>query len=255
MIKAKKAFGQNFLQDSYYLDQIFQAIPDTPNMALEIGPGLGDLTEKTLKKKSVVAVEIDADLEARLRSRFQSEISSGRLRLVIDDVMNKWPDIARYELIANLPYYIATPITLQALKRPECESICVLLQKEVAYKFAANTGDSNYGAISVIAATIGDRSIICDIPPSAFTPEPKVWSAFLKIEKNKKVDIVFDDFLKFLFIAFAQPRKTLLKNLAMYYAKNDIFEVFDKLKLMPLTRPHEVSPNDYLELYKSTNKQ
>ncbi|MEY4504311.1 MAG: hypothetical protein RL154_604, partial [Pseudomonadota bacterium] len=194
MVKAKKAYGQNFLQDSYYLDQIFQAIPDTQNIALEIGPGLGDLTEKTLIKKSVVAIEIDTDLEAKLRSRFQNEISNGKLQLVIGDAMINWPELKQYELIANLPYYIATPLTLQALKRSECKSVCVLLQKEVAYRFAANAGDSDYGAISVLAAITGTRRIVCDIPPSAFVPAPKIWSAFLRIDKNENRDVSFDDF-------------------------------------------------------------
>lgn len=255
MIKAKKAFGQNFLQDPYYLEQIFQAIPDTPNVALEIGPGLGDLTEKTLIKKSVVAIEIDADLEIKLQSRFQKEISSGKLQLIIGDAMENWPVLARYELIANLPYYVATPLTMQALKRPECQSICVLLQKEVAYKFAANAKDSNYGAISVLAALSGDRRIVCDIPPSAFVPAPKIWSAFLRIDKNGTIDFPFDNFLKFLFVAFAQPRKTLIKNLSTNYTKDDILMTFEKLGLNAMTRPHEVTPTDYLELYKSTNKQ
>lgn len=249
MVKAKKAFGQNFLQDSFYLDKIFQAIPETQNIALEIGPGLGDLTEKTLIKKSVVAIEIDTDLIPKLQARFQNEISNGKLRLVIGDAMTNWPQLQDYELIANLPYYVATPLTLQALKRPECKSICVLLQKEVAYKFAANAGDSDYGAISVLAAIFGTRKIVCDIPPEAFVPAPKIWSAFLRIDKNEKVDVSFDDFSKFLFVAFAQPRKTLTKNLAANYPKNKVLELLAELDLVVTTRPHEVSPTEYLKLY------
>lgn len=253
MVKAKKAFGQNFLQDSFYLDKIFQAIPDTQNIALEIGPGLGDLTEKTLIKKSVVAIEIDTDLIPKLEARFQKELSSGKLKLVIGDAMTNWPEIQDYELIANLPYYVATPLTLQALKRPECKSICVLLQKEVAYKFAASAGDSDYGAISVLAAIYGKRHIVCDIPPEAFVPAPKIWSAFLRIDKNDAVDVSFEEFSKFLFVAFAQPRKTLSKNLSASYAKDKVLELLEELELKATTRPHEVTPLDYLWLYRQLN--
>ena len=92
VIQAKKRFGQNFLQDNYYLDKIIQAIPDTSREIVEIGPGLGDLTKKLLTKNKVVAIEIDEDLIEILESKFAQEIASKRLRLIRADAMQLWSE-------------------------------------------------------------------------------------------------------------------------------------------------------------------
>ncbi|PKN14786.1 MAG: 16S rRNA (adenine(1518)-N(6)/adenine(1519)-N(6))-dimethyltransferase, partial [Deltaproteobacteria bacterium HGW-Deltaproteobacteria-24] len=145
-IKAKKQFGQNFLKDDSILNKIIEAMPNNNNRIVEIGPGLGDLTQRMLKYKDMTAYEIDSDLLSILRSKFANEIQSQKLELIHTDVLDIWKQKKtlykdKYDLIANLPYYVATNIILQAIEDDNCENIIVMIQKEVAQKFAAHEGE------------------------------------------------------------------------------------------------------------------
>jgi len=252
MVKAKKHFGQNFLQDSYYLDKIVQAIPANDSVILEIGPGLGDLTERLLQKKEVVSIEVDGDLYKILISKFEPEIKSGKLKLILGDALGELEHGSnlpnKYDLVANLPYYVATNIILKALFDDKCQNILVLIQKEVAQKFCAQSGASEYGAISVLADLCGQRSLLFDIPPTAFDPAPKVVSSVMLINK-KSVNL--DEITlvsKLLRVAFAAPRKTLFKNLSSTYDKGLLATAFSDLSIVREKRPHEIASQTYLKL-------
>lgn len=246
MIKAKKHFGQNFLKDTDALVKIFEAIPFNDNKLVEIGPGLGDLTKYLVKRKDVIAYEVDSELVQHLSSEFVNEISNGKLDIVFGDVLNLWEKQktlydGKYDLVANLPYYIATNIILKALEDSNCEHIIVMVQKEVAQKFISNYGQSDYGALSVIVKSIASYSeILFDLPPQSFDPPPKVFSSVIFIKKNmdKKFDSGFNKFLK---CCFVQPRKTLQKNLQCCVEKYTIEEVFETLEIDKKIRPHELS--------------
>ena len=245
IIQAKKKFGQNFLKDKSYLNKIIESMPNDNNLIVEIGPGLGDLTEKLLQKNSLVAYEIDEDLCKILKDKYPN------LELVCGDVLDSWQTgrlrEEKYNLIANLPYYVATNIILKALNDENCENILVLIQKEVAQKFSANVGDKIYGGLSIIAKSIADTKILFDIPPGAFTPAPKVTSSVILFKKHKpKYD---EEFAKFLKVAFAQPRKTLLKNLSNKFNKTKIENVFDKLNITKNIRPHQISEELFFEVF------
>ncbi|WP_345992947.1 16S rRNA (adenine(1518)-N(6)/adenine(1519)-N(6))-dimethyltransferase RsmA [Sulfurimonas sp. HSL-1716] len=250
-VEAKKKFGQNFLKDESVLRKIVEAMPNSDRKIVEIGPGLGDLTKFLVNVKSVEAFEVDTDLCKRLNVTFKDEIATKRLRINCGDVLEAWQSTLidePYDLVANLPYYIATNIILKALADPMCKSLLVMVQREVALKFAAHTGDKVFSGLSVITQSVGTASIVIDVPPSAFDPMPKVDSAVMLIEKQRdRSDKAFEEMLK---TAFSQPRKTLLKNLSSRYDKQRLLEIFEELNLSMTIRPHQLDTTDYHQLYK-----
>ncbi len=250
-VVAKKQFGQNFLKDESVLYKIIQAMPNTTNRVAEIGPGLGDLTKHLVDVKSVVAFEIDRDLCKLLKKEFKEEIATNTFELRCGDVLDSWQSELldeSYDLVANLPYYIATNIILKALADPQCKNILVMIQKEVALKFSANCGDKVWSSLGVITKSIADAAIVVDVPPEAFDPPPKVVSSVLLIQKfSDRSDAEFEKMLK---LAFTQPRKTLQKNLSSFYAREDISKALETLNLKASIRPHETTTSDYHQLYR-----
>lgn len=253
-VKAKKQYGQNFLKDSTILDKIIQSMPNNNNHVVEIGPGLGDLTKNLVKYKDLTAYEVDTDLISILKSKFAIEIEKGNLKLIHTDVLEAWDKLknlhdGKYDLIANLPYYIATNIILRAFEDELCEHIIVMVQKEVAEKFTAKTNDKEYSSLGIITELISINSkILFDVPAEAFDPPPKVTSSILYIKKDmsKSLD---KDFNKFLKACFIQPRKKLSKNLTTIFDKNIIFEIYKELNINDNVRPHEVSSSLYSQMY------
>ncbi|WP_456401648.1 16S rRNA (adenine(1518)-N(6)/adenine(1519)-N(6))-dimethyltransferase RsmA [Hydrogenimonas sp.] len=247
---AKKRFGQNFLKDETVLHRIIESIPNDDLPIVEIGPGLGDLTRYLVEIKDVTAYEVDRDLCGHLRKRFGPFIENGRLELHCSDVLSHWERKSLagrpYHLVANLPYYIATNIILRALKDSDCRSLTVMVQKEVAEKFAAHPGEKQFSALSVLAQSCGEVYICFDVPPEAFVPAPKVDSSVLRIRKERSLaDAGFEAFLR---AAFKQPRKTLAKNLSAAFAKKDVAGALASLGLSPTVRPHEVGTSLYHHL-------
>ncbi len=253
-IKAKKRYGQNFLKDSSILDKIIESMPKNDNHIVEIGPGLGDLTEKLVKYKDMTAYEVDSDLIDILKSKFAIEINEERLRLNHIDVLEIWEKEdslceKSYDLIANLPYYIATNIILRALEDKNCEHIIVMIQKEVAQKFGACVNEKEYSSLGIISEILSkERKILFDVPPQSFSPEPKVMSSVLYIKKDmsKNIDKDFKSFLK---ACFSQPRKKLSKNLSSRFDKKFITDIYKELEINENTRPHEVSASLYNQIY------
>ncbi|GHS88292.1 ribosomal RNA small subunit methyltransferase A [Campylobacterota bacterium] len=216
-------------------------MPDTPQI-VEVGPGLGDLTAVILEKCRVTAIEIDRDLIAQLQVRFASDLARGRLRLICADVLEMWGESLldrTYAIVANLPYYAATEVVLRALADPFCESLVVMLQLEVARKLAGLDGRNS---LSLLIESVGCAELLFEVPPTAFTPVPKVTSAVVRIIKRRAAyDRAFSEFLK---MAFRQPRKRLQKNIEAPK------ELFDELKIGENARAHELTLADYEKLYK-----
>jgi 16S rRNA (adenine1518-N6/adenine1519-N6)-dimethyltransferase len=154
---------------------------------------------------------------------------------------------APYHLVANLPYYIGTRIVLQAMRDPMCQSLRVMVQKEVAVKFAADAGERAFSALAVLTQSIGEGEVLFEVPPTAFVPQPKVTSAVLSIHKKRTLDDPqFEGFLK---TAFAQPRKKLIKNLEQRFPKERLRQAFAEAGILPLARPHEVVTSAYHHIY------
>ena len=253
-VKAKKQYGQNFLKDTTILDKIIQSMPNNNNYVVEIGPGLGDLTKNLVKYKDMTAYEVDTDLIGILKSKFAIEMKEGKLKLIHTDVLEAWDKQktlhdGKYDLIANLPYYIATNIILRAFEDKNCEHIIVMVQKEVAEKFTAKVNDKDYSSLGIITELISVNSrILFDVPPESFDPPPKIISSILYIKKDmdKHLD---KDFNKFLKACFVQPRKKLSKNLTSVVDKNTISKIYEELNIDDNVRPHEVSSSLYSQMH------
>ena len=253
-VKAKKQYGQNFLRDTTILDKIIQSMPNNNNYVVEIGPGLGDLTKNLVKYKDMTAYEVDTDLIGILKSKFAIEIEEEKLKLIHTDVLVAWDkqktlNDGKYDLIANLPYYIATNIVLRAFEDKNCEHIIVMVQKEVAEKFTAKVNDKDYSSLGIITELISvDSRILFDVPPESFDPPPKIISSILYIKKD--MDKCLDkDFNKFLKACFVQPRKKLSKNLTSVIDKNTISKIYEELEINDNVRPHEVSSSLYSQMH------
>ena len=252
-VKAKKKYGQNFLQDVHVLTQIVEAMPKSDYLIAEIGPGLGDLTKHLVKVKSVVAFEVDTDLCGHLTKVFHQAISEAKLTLHCGDVLEHWAHKdaslvdAPYDLVANLPYYIATNIILHALRDPNCHHILVMVQKEVADKFTAHAGDKAFSALGVITQSVGEATTVIVVPPQAFNPPPKVDSAVIRITKNGNV--LPEGLSNFLKVAFAQPRKTLAKNLSTHYPREQVVSCLEGLNLSLTVRPHQTTTLEYHQIF------
>ncbi|MBP9489827.1 MAG: 16S rRNA (adenine(1518)-N(6)/adenine(1519)-N(6))-dimethyltransferase RsmA [Aliarcobacter sp.] len=253
-VKAKKQYGQNFLKDTTILDKIIQSMPNNNNYMVEIGPGLGDLTKNLVKYKDMTAYEVDTDLIGILKSKFAIEIKEEKLKLIHTDVLVAWDKQktlhdGKYDLIANLPYYIATNIILRAFEDKNCEHIIVMVQKEVAEKFTAKVNNKDYSSLGIITESISiDSRILFDVPPESFDPPPKIMSSILYIKKDmdKHLD---KDFNKFLKACFVQPRKKLSKNLTSVIDKNTISKIYEELSINDNVRPHEVSSSLYSQMH------
>jgi 16S rRNA (adenine1518-N6/adenine1519-N6)-dimethyltransferase len=246
VVRAKKRFGQHFLIDKSYISKIVEAMPAAKYRLVEIGSGLGDLTEEILTKRDLIAIEVDRDLIASLEARFVGEIASKRLKLICADALLLWQEgglsEVAYDLVGNLPYYIATEIILRALADPHCKSLTVMTQVEVARKWTAEKGS----ALSLLARSVGEAQFCFEVPPEAFEPKPKVFSAVLRIVKSAEC---FDlEFSRFLRGAFAQPRKTLLGNLRRRYEKTAIEDAFRHCQIAPAARAHELTLEQFMRL-------
>ncbi len=253
---ANKHFGQNFLKNESIIHQIIQAMPDDDLKVVEIGPGLGDLTKELVRVRNVTAFEVDKRLCEHLKNTFESSLKKGELVLECGDVLERWGERGLmdepYHLIANLPYYIATNIILKALKDPNCQSILVMVQKEVAVKFSAVPGQKAFSALSVLAQTAGKATLCFEVEPEAFVPPPKVTSAVLLIEKARTEKS--ESFESLLRVAFQQPRKKLSKNLIAAFSKDKVAKLFEKLELDPNIRPHEAETSIYHHLHNELKK-
>ena len=256
----KKAYGQNFLTDTTLLNDIVVNAGVTKNdVVLEIGCGAGALT-KVLSNyaKKVVGYEIDQKLKPVLH-----DVLSGcdNVEIVFNDVLKeKMPDLEKklnsdYMVVANLPYYITTPIIMNFLENGKhVKSMSIMVQKEVAERLTANAGDSEYGAITVGINLRGSASIIADVPREMFTPVPNVDSAVVKIdiEKDKFADVDYKKVREVVRIAFSSRRKMLVNNLMNgYKLPRAKAEEILSLAEIPLTvRGEDLTASDYVRLSK-----
>ena len=220
----KKNFGQNFLIDSNILQNIVECADITEeDCVLEIGPGIGSLTQVIAERaKKVIAVEIDKHLIPILQQtvgEYQNiEIrNQDILKTDIDEIIQNENDGKDIKIVANLPYYITTPIIMDLLENHrKVESITVMVQKEVAERMQAQFGSKDYGALSIAVQYYCEAKINMIVPPSCFMPKPKVSSAVITLKLRKEPILKGIDEKLFFHIvkcAFGQRRKTLLNSL------------------------------------------
>ncbi len=215
-----KRFGQNFIEDKSLLNKIADAAEITQNdTVLEIGVGAGTLTRVlTERAKKVVGYEIDKNLAPIL-----AETLSGveNAEVVFRDFMRDSVENVReivgedFIVVANLPYYITSPITMRLLEDfPECKRIVIMVQKEVAERFTAMCGVKDYGSITAAIDYYGDAKYMFTVTRDNFYPMPNVDSAVVRIDRNSKYKVLSEKaFKEVLRIAFLSRRKTLVNNL------------------------------------------
>ena len=233
-LKANKSLGQNFLINKEVLETIVNSAEIMPNdLVIEIGPGLGTLTEFLLEKaKKVICVELDENMVKVLNDRFMlyknlEIINEDVLKLDLNEIIKnekKEQEIENVKIVANLPYYITTPIVMKLLEEKlDIESITIMIQKEVADRLIDKPGGKNCGAITYSINYYSEPEGIMEVDKSSFIPEPEVTSKVLKLKIRKTPNIKVDDPEKMFTIikcAFLQRRKTLLNALVL----NGIFE-------------------------------
>lgn len=247
-LKAKKKWGQNFLVDTTIRERIVEeAGINSETLVIEIGPGQGSITSLMVDQVAhLLAYEIDPDLARVLKGQYQSykkvEIIEGDFltRDVKGDINHVSTPYKSIKVVANLPYYITTPIiTKLMLELDNIDELVIMVQYEVALRLTADIKDSDYSALSVITQYYSVPEFLFKVPPQAFRPQPKVDSAVIKLKRLEKRLIPQNlevKWLEFIRYAFQQPRKTLVNNLIHAYqlSKEDVVGILESLGL-PMT--------------------
>lgn len=256
---ASKRFGQNFIKDNRVLEDIVEASCLTKEESVvEIGPGLGALTEVLSEAADqVYAVEVDRKLIPILEETLKGR---DNIHIINQDIMKTdvkaLTDGRPFRIVANLPYYITTPIIMSLLEnRVPCRSITVMVQKEVGERMVAQPGNKDYGALTLAVGYYTKASIVRKVPSSCFIPAPKVDSVVVHMDVLQKPTVeVEDEELLFSLIrgAFNQRRKTLLNALSGYPALDLDKEVIRKaiadIGEKPTVRGEELSLRRFADL-------
>ena len=243
----KKSLGQNFIVDEGYLTSIVKNLCITKDDTIvEVGTGAGTLTRVLARFAArVITYEIDERLKPILTEQFAGH---NNITLKFQDALKDGVEIAEsfqshlkrerdFRVVANIPYYITTPLVMKFLNDPNCTSICVLVQREVAERIVAKPGSKHYGALSVGIQARATARIIQNVPRHVFVPMPQVMSAFVQIENiNHNVNPEFDTFLKSV---FSQRRKKLSNIIANLY----------KEQIANDRRPEQLSVSELVELW------
>lgn len=259
----QKKFGQNFLIDTHVLEKIVEAAEvGKDDFVLEIGPGIGTMTQYLCERaKKVLAVEIDNNLIPILKETLSAydnvEILHGDiLKQDISAIADRYNEGKPIKVVANLPYYITTPIIMGLFEsRVPLDNVTVMVQKEVADRMKAEPGTKEFGALSLAVQYYAKPYLAANVPPNCFMPRPKVGSAVIRLSGREKPPVeVQDEKLMFKLIraSFNQRRKTLQNGLAnsaeLSYSKEEIGKAIEKLGLSPSIRGEKLSLKEFAAL-------
>lgn len=257
-IRANKNLGQNFLINEEVVKNIVGCSNiEKEDLVIEIGPGLGTLTKYLLEKAGkVICIELDTKMLQILKDRFSlynnfELINNDVLKVDLKNIIEKEKaegKIKNVKIVANLPYYITTPIIMKLLEEElELESITVMIQKEVADRLIATPGEKNTGAITYSVYYYADSEAIMEVPNSSFIPEPEVTSKVIKLNIRKETAVKPKDkekMFKIIKYAFMQKRKTLLNSLTnngVFKNKTQGTEILNSLGIKENVRPEELT--------------
>ena len=250
-LKAKKKFGQNFLIDTNTVEKIAKLACDPSLTTIEIGPGLGALTEQLIKySKNVDAYEIDHDMYELLTNNLKADNLSVKLIDFLDVDLDIYKD--KVNICSNLPYYVTTPILFKVIESNlDINKITVMVQKEVGDRLSARVNSEDYGALSIEVQYLYDVKLEMNISKNVFYPMPNVDSAIIsftpKVERDKDFE---DKFFSLVKNCFRMRRKTLNNNLKDILDVGTIDEVYKRLNLDKNVRAQELSLDDYIKMYK-----
>ncbi len=267
-IKVNKALGQNFLINQNVVDQIVESSHITKqDVVIEIGPGLGTLTKELLENAGkVICIELDKKMIKILTDRFSlyenfevihGDVLKVRLNKIIKEEKEK-NGFKSAKIVANLPYYITTPIIMKLLEdRLDLESITVMIQKEVADRLIAIPGEKETGAITYSVYYYASAEGIMEVPNDSFIPEPEVTSKVIKLTLRKEPPVEVKSrgvMFKIIKSAFMQRRKTLLNaltNTKVFMNKEEGLKILKELNLDENVRAENLTLKDFAEI---TNK-
>lgn len=259
----QKKFGQNFLIDTHVLEKIISAAGITEeDFVLEIGPGIGTMTQYLASAaREVCAVEIDKSLIPILEDTLKdydnvTVINQDILKVDIAELAREKNQGKPIKVVANLPYYITTPIIMGLFEsHVPVESITVMVQKEVADRMQVGPGTKDYGALSLAVQYYAEPYIVANVPPNCFMPRPKVGSAVIRLTRHKEPPVrVKDEKLLFGIIraSFNQRRKTLANGLKNYeglpFTKEEIEEAISQCGFSPSVRGEALSLKEFAML-------
>lgn len=259
----QKKFGQNFLIDAHVLDKIIVAAEVGPeDFVLEIGPGIGTMTQYLAEHaREVVAVEIDTHLIPILEETLSEYdnvtiINADVLKLDIAELAQEKNDGKPIKVVANLPYYITTPIIMGLFESDvPIDNITVMVQKEVAQRMQVGPGTKEYGALSLAVQYYAEPYLAANVPPNCFMPRPKVGSAVIRLTRHKEKPVQVKD-EKFMFklirASFNQRRKTLQNGLnnssEIDVNKAQVVEALEKMGLSATVRGEKLTLEQFAQL-------
>ena len=258
-LRPSKSLGQNFVIDPNTILKIIRATNiERGDQILEIGPGLGSLTTQLSNNNKVVAIELDRYLIPALEEVLLQYGQRENVEIIQEDAMKiDWKAFfetrsGTWKMVANLPYNIATPLLIILLENaPQLQEICVMVQLEVAERFAASPKSKAYGIPSVKAQYWSQAKVLGKISPNVFLPVPKVDSAILQIRrKSSPAEVNYANFSRLIQTAFQHRRKMLRKSLNMLVPLDN----FTIAEISPQARPEELSVNDWVQLSKTLDK-
>ena len=259
----QKKFGQNFLIDTHVVDKIIRSAGLTKDdMVLEIGPGIGSLTQHLAENAGkVVAVEIDKNLIPILAETLKdydniTVINEDILKVDINKIAEEYNGGRPIKVVANLPYYITTPIIMGLFEsHVPIESITVMVQKEVADRMQVGPGTKDYGALSLAVQYYAKPDIVANVPPNCFIPRPNVGSAVIRLTRYQEPPVhVADEALMFKLIraSFNQRRKTLVNGLSnspeIHFGKEQITKVIEELGWSSTIRGESLTLEEFAAL-------
>ena len=261
--KFSKSLGQNFLvDDSVPRDIVSGAEVDENDLVIEIGPGVGTLTAQLLNKaKKVVAIELDNDLIPILKEEIGDNpkftlIHKDALKVDFNEIIG---DEKSVKLVANLPYYVTTPIIVKLLKENyNFKSLTIMIQKEVAERMNAEPNNKDYGALSLLVQYYCNTSIIRKVPPQCFIPRPKVDSIVIRLDRLEEPKVELENeklFFEIIRSSFNMRRKTLwngVKNIGL--AKENLELAFKEANIDPKRRGETLSIDEFAILSDKINK-
>ena len=259
----QKKFGQNFLIDTHVLEKIIYAAGITKNdCVLEIGPGIGTMTQYLAENAGhVVAVEIDRNLIPILKETLAdydnvTVINEDILRVDIKALDEEYNGGKPIKVVANLPYYITTPIIMGLFESGvPIDNITVMVQKEVADRMKEGPGSKDYGALSLAVQYYAEPEIVANVPPNCFIPRPNVGSAVIRLTRHKEMPVEVKDpalMFKIIRASFNQRRKTLQNGLGnapeLPYTKEQIAAAIAEMGLTPTIRGEALSLAQFAQL-------
>ncbi len=259
----QKKFGQNFLIDTHVLEKIIDAAGVTKeDMVLEIGPGIGTMTQYLAENaRQVVAVEIDKNLIPILEETLKeydnvTVLNDDILKVDIGRLAEEYNNGRPIKVVANLPYYITTPIIMGLFEsNVPVDNITVMVQKEVADRMQVGPGSKDYGALSLAVQYYAEPYIVANVPPNCFIPRPNVGSAVIRLTRHQEPPVQVKDsklMFKLIRASFNQRRKTLQNGLnnspEISYTKEQIIAAIDSLGVSPTIRGEALTLEQFARL-------